>query len=153
VAESASVHQVTSCKETLSCPDSASPCVSGRRANGRGNLRPHRVWLTYRHCRIDIGPGSVCRLDSETGRDLKNSDEVAPDDLYQGVQQKVLTTGRYFYNPYDYDWEIKSLIEIKTGKLGVRVSLTGDDLPYGEFLAQDGFGRRSPNQGDRPPTF
>ena len=71
-----------------------------------------------------------------TGKDLKNSDEVAPDDLHKGVQKKVLTTGRYFYNPFDFDWEVKPLIEIKTGKLGVRVSFTGDDLPYGEFMAQ-----------------
>ena len=94
------------------------------------------VWLTYVHCRIDIGPDQFAVLIRKTGRDLKNSDEVAPDDSYKGVQKKVLTTGRYFYNPYDYDWEVKPLIEIKTGKLGVRVSLTGDDLPYGEFLAQ-----------------
>ena len=94
------------------------------------------AWTTYTMCRIDVGPDQFAVLIRKTGRDLKNSDEVAPDELHKGVQKKVLTTGRYFYNPYDYDWEIKPLIEIKTGKLGVRVSLTGDDLPYGEFLAQ-----------------
>ncbi|MDB5384382.1 MAG: band 7 protein [Planctomycetaceae bacterium] len=94
------------------------------------------VWVTYAMCCVDVGPDQFAVLIRKTGRDLKNSDEVAPDELHKGVQKKVLTTGRYFYNPYDYDWEIKPLIEIRTGKLGVRVSLTGDDLPYGEFLAQ-----------------
>lgn len=93
-------------------------------------------WATYAACRIDVGPDEFAVLIRKTGLDLKNSDEIAPDELHKGIQKKVLTTGRYFYNPYDYDWEIKPLIEIKTGKLGVRVSLTGDDLPYGEFLAQ-----------------
>ncbi len=94
------------------------------------------AWGTYSLCRVDVGPDQFAVLIRKTGVDLKNSDEVAPDELHKGVQKKVLTTGRYFYNPYDYAWEIKPLIEIKTGKLGVRVSLTGDDLPYGEFLAQ-----------------
>jgi len=86
------------------------------------------TWLTYAICRIDVGPDQFAVLIRKTGKDLKNADEVAPDDTYKGVQKKVLTTGRYFYNPYDYEWEIKPLIEIKTGKLGVRVSLTGEDL-------------------------
>ena len=94
------------------------------------------AWMTYATCRIDVGPDEFGVLIRKTGKDLKNSDEVAPDDLHKGVQKKVLTTGRYFYNPFDFDWEVKPLIEIKTGKLGVRVSLTGDDLPYGEFMAQ-----------------
>ena len=99
-------------------------------------LLPIAAWAIYAACRIDVGPDQFAVLIRKTGTDLKNSDEVAPDENHKGVQKKVLTTGRYFYNPYDYDWEIKPLIEIKTGKLGVRVSLTGDDLPYGEFLAQ-----------------
>lgn len=94
------------------------------------------AWMTYSICRIDVGPDQFAVLICKTGMDLKNSEEVAPDESYKGIQKKVLTTGRYFYNPYFYDWEIKPLIEIKTGKLGVKVSLTGDDLPYGEFLAQ-----------------
>ena len=94
------------------------------------------AWMTYTMFRIDVGPDQFAILIRKTGKELKNSDEVAPDEHHKGVQKKVLTTGRYFYNPYEYDWEIKPLIEIKTGKLGVRVSLTGDDLPYGEFLAQ-----------------
>ncbi|HLQ43418.1 MAG TPA: SPFH domain-containing protein [Planctomycetaceae bacterium] len=94
------------------------------------------AWTTYTMFRIDIDADHFEVLIRKTGKDLKNADEIAPDETHKGVQKQVLTTGRYFYNPYDYAWEIKPLIEIKTGKLGVRVSLTGDDLPYGEFLAQ-----------------
>ena len=94
------------------------------------------AWMTYTMFRIDVGPDQFAVLIRKTGKELTNLDEIAPDDLHKGVQRKVLTTGRYFVNPYDYDWEIKPLIEVKTGKLGVKVSLTGDDLPYGEFLAQ-----------------
>ncbi len=93
-------------------------------------------WMTYTMFRIDVGSDEFAVLIHKTGQDLKNADEVAPSEAHKGVQKKILTTGRYFYNPYDWTWEIKKLTEIKTGKLGVRVSLTGEDLPYGEFLAQ-----------------
>lgn len=93
-------------------------------------------WITYTMFRIDVGPDHYAILIRKTGKDVKNTDEIAPSEDHKGVQKKVLTTGRYFYNPYDYDSEILPLIEIKPDKLGVRVSLTGDDLPYGEFLAQ-----------------
>lgn len=93
-------------------------------------------WITYTMFRIDVGPDQFAIIIRKTGKDLRNTDEVAPTEAHKGVQKKVLTTGRYFYNPYDYDSEVFPLIEIKPDKLGVRVSLTGDDLPYGEFLAQ-----------------
>jgi regulator of protease activity HflC (stomatin/prohibitin superfamily) len=94
------------------------------------------AWLTYTMFRIDVGPDQFAVLTRKTGLDLKNTDEVAPDARYKGVQREVLTTGRYFYNPYDWDWDVKTQIDIKPGKIGVLVSLTGDDLPYGEFLAK-----------------
>lgn len=93
-------------------------------------------WMTYTMFRIDVGADEFAVLIHKTGLDLKNSEEVASSEAYKGVQKKILTTGRYFYNPYDWTWQINKLTEIKTGKLGVRVSLTGEDLPYGEFLAQ-----------------
>ena len=93
-------------------------------------------WMTYTMFRIDVGADEFAVLIHKTGLDLKNSDEVASSEKYKGVQKQILTTGRYFYNPYDWTWQINKLTEIKTGKLGVKVSLTGEDLPYGEFLAQ-----------------
>lgn len=93
-------------------------------------------WMTYSMFRIDVAGDEFAVLIRKTGKDLKNDDEVAPDASYKGVQREVLTTGRYFYNPYEWDWDIKKQIDIKPGKIGVLISLTGDDLPYGEFLAK-----------------
>lgn len=101
-------------------------------------------WITYTMCRIDVGPDEFAILIHKTGKDVKNADEVAPDPEHKGIQRSVLTTGRYFshpktgswFQPYDWDWEIKKQTDIKPGKLGVLISLTGDDLPYGEFVAK-----------------
>lgn len=93
-------------------------------------------WVTYTMFRIDVGPDEFAVLTRKTGKDVKNGDEVAPDGNHKGIQKEVLTTGRYFYNPYDWDWDVKKQIDIKPGKIGVLISLTGDDLPYGEFLAK-----------------
>lgn len=101
-------------------------------------------WITYTMCRIDVGPDEFAVLIHKTGQDLKNTDEVAVDANHKGVQRDVLTTGRYFthpksgswFQPYDWDWEIKKQTDIKPGKIGVLISLTGDDLPYGEFVAK-----------------
>lgn len=93
-------------------------------------------WTVYASFRIDVGSGEIAILTRKIGKDLKNSDEVAPAEDYKGVQKKVLTEGRYFYNPYVWSWQVIRQIEIVSGEMGVKVSLTGDDLGYGEFLAR-----------------
>ncbi len=79
-------------------------------------------------------------LTKKTGLDLPLSMEIAPDATYKGVQAEVLPEGRHVRNPWDWDWEIVEQVEIPEGKLGVRIRLYGDDLPYGEVMA------RQPNQ-------
>jgi len=49
----------------------------------------------------------------------------------------VLSEGRYFYNPYLWKWAVYPMIEIPRDKMGVRIRLYGDDLPYGDFVAKD----------------
>ncbi len=93
-------------------------------------------WAVYSSFRIDVGSGEIAVLVRKTGRDLPNSEEVAPADEFKGIQKKVLTEGRYFYNPYGWSWEVVRQVEIATGQMGVKISLTGDDLGYGEFLAR-----------------
>src|SRR5579872_5199689 len=97
------------------------------------------LWMCYRQFVIDVGSGEMAILTKKSGKDLANADEVAPDAGYKGVQRDVLDVGRYFfkYDPYNWEWEVKKQREIPDGKLGVRVRLFGDDLPYGEFLAYD----------------
>ena len=93
-------------------------------------------WMVYSSFRIDIGSGEIAILTHKVGNDLTNGQEVAPDETYKGVQKKVLTEGRYFYNPYLWSWEVVPQTEIMSGDMGVMISLTGDDLGYGEFLAK-----------------
>ncbi len=98
-------------------------------------------WMIYSSFRIDVGSGEMAILVRKVGKDLANSDEIAPSPDHKGIQRQVLTEGRYFFNPYSWSWEVSQQVEIPPGKIGVKVSLTGQDLGYGEFLAhvnQDG---------------
>jgi regulator of protease activity HflC (stomatin/prohibitin superfamily) len=87
---------------------------------------------------VEVPAYHVGVLIHKTGRDLSNSDVVAPDASYKGVQKELLDVGRYFfkYDPYNWNWEIKPQNVVADGKIGVRIRLYGDDLPYGEFLAR-----------------
>ncbi len=111
------------------------------------------AWMTYTMFRIDIGPDQFAVLTRKTGQDIKNGDEVAPDSDHKGVQREVLTTGRYFKNPYDWSWEVKTQTDIKPGKIGVLISLTGEDLPYGEFLAKMGPDGKATSKGIVPDVL
>jgi regulator of protease activity HflC (stomatin/prohibitin superfamily) len=93
-------------------------------------------WVIYRQFIVDVPNEHIAILIKKEGLDLENSDEVAPDEEHRGVQGAVLTEGRYFRNPFYWDWKIVPQVVIKDGMMGIRVSLSGDDLPYGEFLAR-----------------
>jgi regulator of protease activity HflC (stomatin/prohibitin superfamily) len=100
------------------------------------------TFATYRSCRIDVPTGYQAVLIRRVGLDLTPDQEIAPAPkdgrYYKGVQPGVLTEGRYFYNPYYWDWEIAEQKEIPAGKIGVRIALVGDELPRGEILARPG---------------
>jgi regulator of protease activity HflC (stomatin/prohibitin superfamily) len=93
-------------------------------------------WLIYTQFRIDVPSKHIAILIRKTGEDIANAQEVAPSPDHKGIQAKVLSEGRYFYNPYTWDWEVIPMTEIPAGKLGVVVRLHGDDLGYGEFVAK-----------------
>ncbi len=95
------------------------------------------LYWAYDQVRIEVPADSVAVLIRKTGQDIANGDEVAPSEKHKGVQSKVLEPGRYLfkYDPYNWGWEVVKQIVIPDGKLGVRIRLHGDDLPYGEFLA------------------
>ncbi len=44
----------------------------------------------------------------------------------EGAYGGVLTEGRYFYNPFFWDWEISKQFEVPNGKIGIRIALDGD---------------------------
>ena len=95
------------------------------------------LWIVYEKFRIDVPSRHIAILLHKTGKDITNADEVAPSGDHKGIQKDHLAEGRYFKNPYDWSWEVIEQTEIPDGKLGVRVRLHGDDLPYGEFLAKN----------------
>jgi regulator of protease activity HflC (stomatin/prohibitin superfamily) len=92
-------------------------------------------YVVYTQFRIDVPSMHIAVLTKKTGDDLQNNQEVAKDETQKGLQLEVLTEGRYFYNFYTWDWEVYPMIEIPENKMGVRVRLYGDDLPYGHFVA------------------
>ena len=94
------------------------------------------IWTIYTSFRIDVGSGEIAILIRKTGKDLPNNEEIAPTAEHKGIQRAVLTEGRYFYNPYSWSWQVISQQEIEPGQMGVKISLTGDDLGYGDFLAK-----------------
>jgi regulator of protease activity HflC (stomatin/prohibitin superfamily) len=84
---------------------------------------------------IEVPAKYMAILVHKTGRDLDNSQSIAPSDEYKGVQTAVLTEGRYYYNPYNWSWAVVPQIEIPAGKLGVRIRLYGENLTTGELIA------------------
>lgn len=93
-------------------------------------------WMVYSSFRIDVSSGEIAILIRKTGKDLTNSEEIAPSSEHKGIQRAVLTEGRYFYNPYTWSWKVIPQEVIEPGKMGIKVSLTGDDLGYGDFEAK-----------------
>jgi len=92
-------------------------------------------YVVYTQFRIDVPAEHIAVLTLKVGEDLENHMEIAPNKNYKGLQLDVLQEGRYFYNPYFYAWEVYPMVQIPENKLGVRVRLYGEDLPYGHFVA------------------
>ena len=88
----------------------------------------------YEECRIDVPNKHIAVLTHKIGKDLERGAVLAPSPEYKGVQREVLTEGRYYYNPYDWSWQVVPQVEIPEGKLGVRIRMYGEDLPAGEML-------------------
>lgn len=99
------------------------------------------LWTFYEAFRVyvptDENQGYLAVFIKKTGKDLENNQEVAPDRFSKGVQRAIMTEGRAYVNPYTWAYEIHKAKNVPKGKLGVRVRLVGDELPYGEFLARN----------------
>ncbi|MCC9643903.1 band 7 protein [Rhodopirellula sp. JC740] len=98
------------------------------------------VFWFYMFCRIEVPSGHIAVLLKKTGAEIENDMEVVPESEfgnYKGLQEKVLTEGRYFYNPWNWEWDIVQQVEIPENRLGVRIRLHGDDLDYGNLIAYD----------------
>ena len=96
---------------------------------------PIWVWV---FCRIEPGPGEIAVLIRKTGNDLPSGQILALEPGQKGIQLEVFAEGRWFKNPYAWDWEIRKITDIPAGKRGVLTRLYGNDLPGGQILAPEG---------------
>ncbi len=95
------------------------------------------LWIWY-GWRIEPRNGEIAILVRKTGRNLPPEAILAPGPGYKGIQEDVLPEGRYFRNPWDWEWRYAKAVDIPAGKFGVLVRKFGDDLPEGEILAREG---------------
>ena len=88
-------------------------------------------------CRIEVGAGQYVVLTRKTGKDLTNEMVIAPDGEHKGLQKQVLKEGRYFYNPYTWQWSKPlTAVVIESGQVGVKIRQYGEPLPPGGVLAK-----------------
>lgn len=90
------------------------------------------VWEGWR---IEPANGEIAVLIKKTGKNLPPEAILAPGPAYKGVQLEVLPEGRFFRNPWTWDWKYEKVLDIPAGKFGVLVRKFGQDLPAGQILA------------------
>ncbi len=94
-------------------------------------------WFWF-FCRIEPGSGEIAVLVRKTGKDLPSGEIIATEPKQKGIQLDVLPEGRYFRNPYTWEWKIATIVDIPAGKLGVLIRQFGKDLPIGKVIADEG---------------
>ena len=94
------------------------------------------VWTS---CRIEPQADQIAILIRKTGHNLKPGEIIALQPDQKGIQLDPLPEGRYFYNPYTWDWRFATVTTIPAGRLGVVTRLYGEDLPSGEIIAPEGY--------------
>ncbi len=102
-----------------------------------GLLLGSAVFYWY-FCRIEPDRGEIAILIHKTGADLPTGQILAENENQKGIQLEVLAEGRYFRNPYSWDWRIDKITDIPAGKLGVLTRLYGKDLPPNQIIAEPG---------------
>ncbi len=93
------------------------------------------AWMAVNFFKIPVKKGQMAILIKKTGKNLANDQEVAPDASYKGVQREYLREATHWRNPYNYDWKVIEQTTIQQGKVGILISLAGENLGYGEFMA------------------
>ncbi len=94
------------------------------------------VWTA---CRIEPHSDQIAILIRKTGENLRPDEIIATRPGQKGIQRDPLPEGRYFYNPYTWDWRFASVTTIPAGRLGVVTRLYGADLPAGDIIAPEGY--------------
>jgi regulator of protease activity HflC (stomatin/prohibitin superfamily) len=73
----------------------------------------------------------------KTGKELPQNQIIATEPEQKGIILEPLPEGRYFRNPYTWDWTIHKISDIPAGKLGVKVRLFGKELPDEKIIARN----------------
>ena len=97
------------------------------------------MWVLWQwgFCRFYVGPDQMAVITSKMGNELPPG-QILAQKGQQGIQEEVLGEGRHFLNPWFYEREIRPVVLIPPGKVGIVTSKVGDELPEGEFLAERG---------------
>ncbi len=97
------------------------------------------MWVLWQwgFCRFSVGPDQMAVITSKMGNELPPG-QILAQKGQQGIQEEVLGEGRHFLNPWFYEREIRPVVLIPPGKVGIVTSKVGDELPEGEFLAERG---------------
>ena len=86
-------------------------------------------------CRIEPGNGKIAVLIRKTGTLLGEGEIIASKPGQKGIQLEVLGEGRYFRNPYIWDWEIRPVTDVPAGKFAVLVRKYGKSSANGSIIA------------------
>jgi len=98
---------------------------------------PWFIW-EWGFCRFYVGPDEMAVITAKmVGTELPPGQILAKKGQ-RGIQEDVLGEGRHFLNPWLYDWDVRPVLHVPPGKVGIVTSKIGDDLPAGEFLAEPG---------------
>jgi regulator of protease activity HflC (stomatin/prohibitin superfamily) len=100
------------------------------------------IWLWF-FCRIEVDSGKAAVLIAKTGANLASGEMVATAPGQKGIQLAPLPEGRYFRNPFFWDWKYVDVVDIPAGQLGVQIRQYGRDpaeeeLQRGQVLAGEG---------------
>ncbi|HAL93067.1 MAG TPA: hypothetical protein DCM68_08610 [Verrucomicrobia bacterium] len=98
---------------------------------------PWFIW-TWGFCRFYVEPGEMAVITATMTGDPLPPGQILAKKGQRGILEDVLGEGRHFLNPWLYDWEIRPVVVIPPGKVGIVTSKVGEDLPEGEFLAAPG---------------
>lgn len=90
------------------------------------------IWF---FCRIEPGSDRIAVLIHKTGQVLPSGQIIALEPRQKGIYLEVLPEGRYFRNPYNWDWKIMPITDIPAGKIGVLTRLYGKELAQGKIIA------------------
>ena len=88
-------------------------------------------------CRIEPGNGKIAVLIRKTGTPLGEGEIISSKPGQKGIQLEVLGEGRYFRNPYIWDWEIHPVTDVPAGKFAVLVRKFGKNTSGNSIIAPD----------------